>query len=332
MEILKAWWFHLQTTGENTWYFYVICGLLLYGVYQYLFDNLVTKRRCAMPRSVAAHAGVAASTFAIALPTGLILVWRMVSGGHVVDPMLALFLGLLQGTLFLLLNITRVKARTCFAQHTVLSVTKANVLIVILVSWLLFHEDWFAPNRLAGFLLIGLSIYLFWRAEGTRQRLGSTDLSPSSANHDPNRPTALSFLLLATVVSASIALLAKYAVGPRKLDVVTFMFFSNAFSCFVAFFLFIQNRWSISRDSKTPKLAAVRPVFIRGALIGILNLFAYAALLQALSMADASVVIPMYSLYLIVPVLLATVFDGVRMSELTSMAILLSLLAMAILR
>ena len=78
----------------------------------------------------------------------------------------AAFLGLLQGLLFLCVNMFRFRARDVFPQHIVLPITKASILLVIVSSWLLFDElRGVTTAQLGGFILIGLSIYLFRKGE-----------------------------------------------------------------------------------------------------------------------------------------------------------------------
>ena len=69
-----------------------------------------------------------------------------------------------------------------------------------------------------------------------------------------------------------------------------------------------------------------------GLALGVLNLLAYGALLKALSLGNASVVIPIHSLYLVIPILLLAVVDGEKLTEKTTVAIILSVIAIMFLR
>ena len=234
MELLEAWVYHLRPSEWGGWYSYTIAALTLYGVYQYCLDVLVTRQRKSMPRSLSAVACVAASTSVVSVLCGLSLLYTVWTEDDFVPNVLEVsFLGLLQGLLFLCVNLFRFRARDVFPQHIVLPITKASILLVILSSWFLFDEfRTVTTSQLGGFILIAISIYLF-REGKVGEATGNH--GPAVGVPDARFKTGAFSLGMATVVSAGIALLAKYAVGPSGIDVVMFMFFSNVFSSLVGY-------------------------------------------------------------------------------------------------
>ena len=160
----------------------------------------------------------------------------------------------------------------------------------------------------------------------------------ASSDETTSKPiTATIYLALATIISAAIALLAKYAVGPSNLDIFLFIFLCNYIICFAAFYLFRRGM----KRTDWPQLAEgggalaigkeVRKNLLRGVWLGVFNLVAFACLLNALSLSDASVIIPIYSLYIVIPVLFAAVFQGEVLTPKTTVGTILSVAAVIIL-
>ena len=115
-------WFHAVRSAEwGGWYAYTIVSLVLYGVYQYSLDNLVTRRRRASARSVCAMAAVAASTAIVTILSGTWVLYRLYVDGFISGVGEAAFLGSLQGLLFLFICKFRFQAREVFPQRIVLT-------------------------------------------------------------------------------------------------------------------------------------------------------------------------------------------------------------------
>ncbi len=85
-------------------------------------------------------------------------------------------------------------------------------------------------------------------------------------------------------------------------------------------------------DRKLLTRDAAVHLFKRGMVLGLFNLLAFASLLKALSMADASIVIPIYSMYVIIPVLLTTLINGEVLTPKTTVAVVLSVAAIVIMQ
>ncbi len=326
MEEFKAWIFYFRLSGWGDWYTYTLASLVLYGVYQYCLDLVVTHRSRLLPRSVAALAAVAASTATVAVLSG---VWLLcvISKEMVPGAFRAAGLGLLQGLLFLCVNLFRFRAREVFPQHIVLPVSKVSILLVILCSWFLFDElASVTTSQLTGFILIGLSIYLFRAGEVGK----AVDENSASVARPPSEvKVGVLNLVMATVASAGIAILAKYAVGTSNISIVMFMFFSNFFSSLVAYgMVWDEMRRPNKRFDRTSFRGAIRG----GLILGVVNLLAFGALLMALSLGNASVVIPMHSLYMIIPILIFSLVDGEKLTEKTTVAIILSVVSIMVLK
>ncbi len=336
MEVLweefVAWFHFVRSTGEDSWYFYTLTAMLVYGVYQYWFDHSVTTHRKETPLSVIADVTVAGATMSVTLLSAAYLSYLiLIKGEWILDLSLAVFLGMLQGILFLLLNVFRLRARSHYPQHVVLPVTKSSILLVILVSWFLFGElESLTESRLAGFVLIGLSLLLI----SGGKKGGSTLKADASGKPTVTMAAPWVNLMMAILISAAIALLTKYAVGPSNLNIAQFIFFSNFFTCIVALGMTWQGlRGRKDQSKKNPELIRdVRKSFGTGLRLGVVNLVAYGALLADLSVADASVVIPIHSLYIIVPILLAAIVDGEKLTDQVTTGVVLSVIAFMVLK
>jgi len=250
IEELHAWLFYLNNIVINNWYLFTLSALVLYGVYQYLLDYSVNSNQTALPLSIATPVLVGGCCLTISVVSGLYLFYKSITGEILVGLFHAVLLGGLQGVLFLFVNIFRFESRKAFPNHVVLPVTRGSVLIVILASWFLFDElAKVTASKLVGFVLIGLAIYLFKEFDAKGSLVGdaeSVHLQQNAGNENAQtvdaRVKAAIYLVLATVVSAATALLSKYAVGPRNLNIWLFMFFSNYFSCIAAIFLIHQQK------------------------------------------------------------------------------------------
>ena len=72
--------------------------------------------------------------------------------------------------------------------------------------------------------------------------------------------------------------------------------------------------------------------FTRGMILGLFNLIAFASLLKALVISDASIVIPIYSLYVVVPVLFSALLQNYVLTTNTVVAVVLSIAAIIMLQ
>ncbi len=346
MEHLNAWLFYLKNAVVTDWYLFSLLALAIYGLYQYLLDYSIDSSSKTLPRSIVTLVLIGGGSLTIIFLSGLYLVVvslfyeKMITGIG-----LAVLLGLLQGLLFLFLHLFRSLARQVFPNHVVLPITKTSILLVILASWFVFDE--FASvtaNKLVGLALIGLAIYLFKETEsreGSDSGLVTEGVNnPESASSDEttiNPIIATIYLAIATMISAAIALLAKYAVGPSNLDIFLFIFLSNYTICFAAFYLLRREMkktdWLQLVEGRGALVTGVevRKILLRGVWLGVFNLVAFACLLNALSLSDASIVIPIYSLYIVIPVLFAAVFQGEVLTPKTTVGAILSVAAVIIL-
>lgn len=356
MQVFQAWLFHFTVAVSNNWHFFTLVSLVFYGIFQYMLDYSINYDRKSLTNSMATYAIVAGNTFTIIMLSGFIIVVYsiLIKKEIIYGFVVALFLGVLQGLLYLFVNTFRFEARKVFPQHFVLPVIKASILVVILCSWVLFGEFASVTSaKLVSFCLIGLSIYLFKEFE-TRGNAKVVSKNPPQSKPNglkiPDNPKmspggkyqpkyfkGLMYLILATIASAAIALLAKYAVGPLDVNIYLFMFFSNFFCCGGAFYLIYSEKktnppertYNINQAELQPDMIRV---FKRGLLLGALNFISYASLLKALSLGDASVIIPMYSLYILMPVFLTIITQKEKLTEKTTVAVVLSILAIVMLK
>ncbi len=220
-------------------------------------------------------------------------------------------------------------------------------MLVILFSWFVFDEFASATApQVAGILLMAMSIYLFTLGEKEVSTSGASGQQTLGAGGEAGKPSGEVFtrgavnLAMATIVTAAIALLAKYAVGTtQRVDTWLFIFFSNLASSVVACVLVCVRLGTDKRNeqvgaSEQPSLerSVLRRSLMWGLALGVVNLGSYWCLLTALSLGSASVIIPIYSMYIIIPMVLASIIDGTKLTDRLTVGILLAVLAVTILR
>ena len=320
----------------NLWQFYTILALITYGVYQYLVDKEVVsfREKCFVkqnniPSSVAVTSIIAGSALFIVIINSIYIIYMLSfisESQRIINTIVsALLFGVFQGALFYFVQDCRFKAREVFSQPVVQSVTRLNVLIVLLVGWTMLGES--EEIEKVGWLefsLIAISIYLFSeKSDGNGYSDTIVDWNNDRTIH------AVIFLLLATFASASIQILSKYAVGPSQINIFLFMLASNIFIYVAAFYVNSRTKSLYSNVEKDLSLMK-RKLFKKGAKLGILNLVSFSALLMALSIKEASIVIPLYSLFIIVPILLSGIFDEVKLSERITVGTILCVLSILV--
>jgi uncharacterized membrane protein len=343
-EAIRAFAYHTWISVEGDWFFSTLIALVLYGAYQYLLDLSVTRKGMALLRGVATHAAVAGGSLSISAATAFWLLLGLLRRQAPAEERLglatigyAVFLGIFQGLLFLFVNLFRAEARRSFSQQVVLSAGRLNTVLVILCSWFLFGElDAVQDSTILGFGLVAMSVWLL--------REGGVDAGGSGGAPADEAETAkpvdfrsTSGLVLSVVVSAGILVLAKYAVGPSRIDIALFMFFSNTATFLGAFLFMALEVRRAARSESGPGLSPesgriIWDQFRRGCALGLVNLIGYACLLRALSVGDASIVIPIHSLYIVIPAGLAAVAQGRKLSERSTLGVIVSLLAVVALR
>lgn len=335
MEFLEAWLFNIKANVAYNWHLFALLALLFYGLYQYLLDSSIEARSNTFPRPLTTCPLLGGASLTIVILSGIYLVAMSIHGKYITHIYFATLLGFLQGILFLFAHLFRFEARKIFSNSVVLPITRANVLIVILASWTLFDEfSSVTGNNLVGFTLLGMAIYLFKDFQVEEDTKSSSSGKKITANQ---QLIAKGYLLTATIATAAISLLSKYAVGPSGLNIFLFMFLSNYAIIIMAYGLFQKSKKEFMtknirlNTNNTLNLKKFRGIFIRGMCLGVFNFLAFASLLYALSLSDASVVIPIYSLYIIIPVILAAIIQGKELRQKTTVAVILSIAALIIL-
>ncbi len=332
--------YYIDVNILNNWYYFTLFALLSYGIYQYFLDCAVINKKKSLTSSMAFYAIIGGNTFVITILTSLRIVYDIFFREQVVFGLLpTILLGCIQGSLFLFINMFRFESRKIFSQHYVLPIIKSSIIIVILFSWFVFGELVSAtPASFVGFFLVGLSIYLF-------KDFGLNNNDEESKKYDKKSPEYMKgviFLAMAVIVSAAIYLLAKYAVDPFNLNIFLFMLFANLFTCCIALYMIYSEKRQKSKKEKSQNSKEekthynMNPEIIRcfktGLWLGLINLCAYYCFLKSLSIGDASIIIPIYSLYVVVPVVLSTIIQGVELKEKVAVGVVISILAIIILR
>jgi uncharacterized membrane protein len=331
---------HFRFGLGGNWYLLSISSLFLYGVYQYWIDYLAERRRARLSAKLSGYVGIAASSSMITVMMSAYTLWRiLVVKDHdlLVDMSAAIYLGVLQGALFLFSNVYRMEARRRFPQHVVLPFTRFSTVLVVLCAFFVFDEvHALSQARLFGIVSVAISIYLFGSWGESKSSTGeSTSFRWRDLTRAPAMGHGLASLVMATLISAAMAILAKYAVGPTNLQVSAFVLFSNAFTSIGAFVLIFIER--SKRKSVVDPAASVRELrrsvggmFASGCVLGVVNLAGYLCFLSALKSGDASVVVPINSLSVVVPIVMATIFQGVVLTDRVACAVIMSLVSMTL--
>ncbi len=237
---------------------------------------------------------------------------------------IGIFVAFLQGFLFFRAHQFRFNARKVFKQAVVLPVIKSSNLIVILVSWWLLNEE-ITQVSLAGFLIIGISIYMLRDFDREKD-------DKSKKSSDLEWVMAALQLTLAMAISAATALLSKFVVSSLQIDIWLFICISNLISIFFATLLIQRELKKLSQSSLLEIVGNHGYKLLhRGIKVGLLNFIAFASLLQALVHGNASIVLPIYSLYTIVPILLSVIILNQKLTEKTTVGVILSIIAITIL-
>ncbi len=335
MDDIKAWYFYLESSLSHDWRIFVLVALFSYGVYQYILDRSISEKSKIAGRPLVVNLMMAGGSLTVAILSGFYLIILCLGNVPIINIWYGILLGALQGALFYFTNRFRFESRQYFTNNVVLPATKLSILIVVVMSWVFFDEKTITGANLVGFVLIGMAIYLFKEFE-------SADDGPS---YEPDEISetlkikATLYLILATISSAAIALLSKYAVGPTKINIGLFIFISNYSLVVVSFILLYPQLKRYLAQDETKEASSdicigtwVRSTFLEGMSLGILNLVAFSSLLYALSLNDASIVIPIYSLYIVIPVVFAAIFKGDELTPKTTVAVVLSIAAVIILQ
>ncbi len=331
MNVTDVFKYYFSINIWNNWYYFTLFALLLYGIYHYLLDSSITKKKESLESSIALYSIVAGNTFIITILTSIKIAYDIFSGNIFFGTITTMIFGLFQGLLFLFINVFRHKARDIFPQHYVMPIIRSSIIIVILFSWFALGELSSAtPASFVGFFLVGLSIYLF---KDTEIKINA-DEDKKTDKKNPEYIKGVIYLAMAVIVSAAIYLLAKYAVDPFGLNIFLFIFFANLSTCCVALYKLYSNKRKKIMDEGTQCKANHEIIrgFKTGLWLGTINLVAYACFLKSLSIGDASIIIPIYSLYVVIPVVLSTIIQGVKLEEKVAVGVVLSILAIIILR
>lgn len=336
MKDIKAWYFNLEVTLANDWLILSLVALFSYGIYQYLLDCSISENSKIADRSIVVNLILAGGSLTVAILSGAYLITLSLKSVAIMNLWYGILLGVLQGALFYFTSKFRFESRKYYSNNVVLPITKLSILIVIIMSWVLFDEKSITGDNLVGFALIGLAIYLFREFESNEEVITHDKLNDASSTL---RTTSTIFLVLATISSAAIALLSKYAVGSTRINIALFIFISNCFLVVVSFILLHSQLRKYSKKSGEFNLNPdtcvniwVRSIFKKGMFLGVFNLVAFSSLLYALSLNDASIVIPIYSLYIVIPVVLTAVLKGSELTPKTTVAVVLSIAAVIVIK
>lgn len=282
------------------WFLYTIAATLLYGVMYFV-------QKSGANRGYPSTWIVNISTTTVAL---FALTAALLEGQRAPDTGLLLLYAGLNGTFYGLGSMIHFKAFKILPAGIAFPLGKVNVVFIALAGILLFGERFTASQALA-VLIFFLVVLLLTRREP----------------HQPVAHLATGVLLvlaagLCTTVSVTTG---KYAAAAPGLPKTTYMALSYTL---VACLTFALGRLRSPRENswKVPHAVGI------GVIAGVCNFAGYWCILQAFSTGKLSVIHPIFSLSILVPIVLAMLFHGEKMTVKKGLALALALLAVVLMK
>lgn len=346
MEWLELIGLYVGEVAQLNWQLFTLIALLVYGYFQYSMDASLSAFRKELgfqkdevaTRSIINYM-MCGSSAMVAILCGTYSLYQFEFGDRAIQIysllIEALIFGLLQGILFFLVQYSRFMARSGgYSREFVHSASRLNIFIVLLFGFFVLGEADEIKDSMVQLVLIAISIYLL---SGKGVSIIKTDVTSRNNNqgemgyHEKNvignTPLSLPmYLMIAIVASACIQILSKYAVGTTNIDIVFFIFVSNVFTLIGAMVICYKTKIDLGENYNVLSNSFIK-YYKKGMVLGVVNLIAFLSLLMALSMKGAGVVIPLYSLYILVPILFNTLIDGHKLTERVTLASMLSILA-----
>lgn len=290
---------------SQQWLLWAILSTLCYGIYAFLFKKLTHDKGDIRLAQIVMPAVV----------TVLAVIAFYLSGSYMPDKAYLFFsFAAAQGVLFFFTTESRLKALNIGTpSNVVFPVIKSSTVLVILISAAIFKE-WdklLEPFRLAGVILsVGVMFLLinFRKDE----------------NEVPISTAGLKLALLAALSSVGASLAPKYAIEYQgEISIFLFILVSNFVSLLLARIKYFRHTTAADRK------LSMQTLYL-SFVMGVLSFIGFAAFLKAITHGSLSIVAAVSSLYIIVPVVLSAVLYHETFNKKAQVAVLLSVLAMAL--
>lgn len=282
------------------WFLYTLAATGLYGVMYFV-------QKSGANRGYASAWIVNISTTTVAL---LSLGAALLEGQGVPDTGLLLRYAAINGTFYGLGSLIHFKAFKLLPASIAFPLGKVNVVFIALAGILLFGER-VTASQAAAVVLFFTVVLLLTRRE----------------SHQPVAHLASGVLLvlaagLCTTVSVTTG---KYAAAAPGLPKTTYMALSYTLVACLTFALG-RLRAPQANSWKIPHALQI------GVIAGVCNFAGYFCILQAFSTGNLSVIHPIFSLSIVVPIVLAMLFHGEKMTLRKGAALALALLAVVLMK
>lgn len=283
-----------------SWFLYTLAATALYG-----FMYFVQKSGANRGYASAWIVNISTTTVAV-LSLGAALLERQ----GIPDTGRLLFYAAVNGTFYGLGSLIHFKAFKLLPAGIAFPLGKVNVVFIALAGILLFNER-FTASQAAAVVLFFTVVLLLTRREP----------------HQPVAHLTTGVLLvlaagLATTVSVTTG---KYAAATPGLPKTLYMALSYTLVALVTFFLGRarapqENCWKVPHALKI------------GITAGVCNFTGYWCILQAFTTGNLSIIHPIFSLSILVPIVLAMLLHGERMTWRKGLALALALLAVTLMK
>lgn len=282
------------------WFIYTLAATLLYGVMYY-----VQKLGANEGYASAWIVNISAVTVAL-LSVGASLLYGRWSS----DTSGTLLYAGLNGTFFMLGSLIRFRALKLLPSAIVFPLAKVNVVFIALSGVVLFHEALNGSQYLAILLFFGV-VWLLSK-QGRVENI-------------EHLFTGILLTVVAGLCTAVSVTTGKFAAETPGLLKINYMA--------VSYSLVALMTWLIGRSHAPRRNGWKIPKAVRvGVVAGVCNFAGYFLMLQAFAEGNLSVVHPIFSLAIVVPVVLAVIFHGERMSLRKGAALLLAVAAIVLMK
>jgi uncharacterized membrane protein len=290
----------------DDWFLWTIASTLCFGVQYFLFKRLTEKKGDLEAAQVVMSAVVCVAA---------LLFIGTESHDWANSFWTIALIAMIQGGLYFFTTLYRLDAlENGIATNILFPILRASTPIVVVLSALFLNEwesfKFKSPTRSFGIVLSIVATYVLIRWPSQKQQWSVGVLVSAIA---------------AVVASAGASLMAKAAhLAVDNLNVFVFILISNTFSLLISIIKMIHGKQVVSRKCYHDGLFG-------GFLIGLLSFSGITCFMLALKGGELSAVAAINSVYILIPIILAALLYGEKMTVKTGVAVFLTILAVALL-
>lgn len=287
------------------WLTYSLFATLFYGMLNFLYKAAAEKKY--LNQAVIL---ISAATVVISAAV-TIIVSTKISGLNFPNIIPALPYALVNGTLFAIGALAKFKALTLAPASVVFPVNKSNVLFVIIIGILFFNES----PTISQWAGIGTSILVLTLISSEQFKIsGSSTLKGI-------------FLAVFAALCTSFSMTAG-KLASVNVDRNSYIFLSYSIVALISLFGYLRLT-----DKEEKSRTFTRPgIFLIGCIIGVLNFAGYGLVLKAFAAGSMSLVQPIFTLSILIPIFLSALLYKERLSLIRIISIGLSLAAVLLIK